>query len=201
MNSPAWSLQPPPEGLPDELWRAAEHVQTYPRKIVTSEGHYAIVFETVWSDNSSDTYITGFFPSLDAAASYSIDLFSTLTIKELKMNLLKNSKLFPNIRGVMLKEPKTLVMSGRVRITEMKDGNDARVEISFNDTDKTAIINRTQALNIIDVYGPETDEWKDKPVVLYGEEGTWFGKHTWGIRVDLEATRRASRNGNSKATA
>ncbi|MCB0079428.1 MAG: hypothetical protein KDE47_00785, partial [Caldilineaceae bacterium] len=71
-----------------------------------------------------------------------------------------------------------------------RDG-DARVELTFSDHGKTAVVNRTQALALIDLYGPETTDWEGHKVVLYGEEGTWFGKHTWGVRIDADASRRA----------
>jgi hypothetical protein len=66
------------------------------------------------------------------------------------------------------------------------------------------MVNRTQALILIDLYGPETNDWEGHKVVLYGEEGTWFGKHTWGIRIDGDASRRADaaarKNGKGKPT-
>jgi hypothetical protein len=88
------------------------------------------------------------------------------------MNIFKSNKLFPNIRGVMLKDKRiTLTMSGKVKVTSLRDGADSRIELFFSNHEKSALINGNQSLVIADVYGPETDDWKDKPIVLYGEEG------------------------------
>lgn len=141
------------------------------------DGDYAVYFST--------GYLMDEQQAIDFACSILAEPLEEI------MNLLKNDKLFPNIRGVMLKDrPVTLHLSGRVNITELQ-GGDARVELFFSDHKKTAVVNRNQALNIIEVYGPETADWKDKPVVLYAEEGTWFGKHQWGLRIDAKATERA----------
>lgn len=139
-------------------------------------------------------FTTGYFPNLDRAVDFSVLLFSNISEDEIMSNLLKNNKLFPNIRGVMLKEKRVeLHLSGKTNIVEMRDGGDARCEIYFDDHPKTAVINRNQLLDIIDVHGPETSDWEGMPVVLYAEQGKWFGKVQWGIRVDREATERATK--------
>ena len=159
------------------------------RGIVRS-GKQATVLMYIEHEGDSITYFsTGFLLSEQQAVDFAYGLMQETT--EEIMNLLKNDKLFPNINGVMLKDkPVTLHLSGRVNVTELQ-GGDARVELFFSDHKKTAVINRNQVLNIIEVYGPETDAWKGKPVVLTAEEGVWFGKHQWGLRVDVKATERA----------
>lgn len=155
-----------------------------------SEGKVAILF-AYENETYENWFTTGYFNSLRRAVSYSRAIFQN---EDIEMNIFKSTKLFPNIRGVMLKDKRiTLTMSGKVNIVEMRDGADARCEIFFTDHEKTAVINRTQLLIVADIYGPETEDWKGKPVALYGEEGTWFGKHTWGIRVDDKMTRSASK--------
>lgn len=200
-------MKPPPPSRWEETWRecgeefeelakiAREH-NCYVRGIVDSHrkaGIYSAIL-LVWEMSSSSEFhfTTGFFKNLDDAIDFTTLIFSD---EEFEMNLLKSTKLFPNYRGVMLKEKRIkLIMSGKVNITEMRDGADARVEIYFSNSDKTAVINRTQALKLIDLYGGETDNWKGKPCVIYGEYGTWFGKSTWGIRVDLEQSKAANQH-------
>lgn len=145
----------------------------------------------VYEPNSTYQHFfsSGYFQSLEAAIEFMADVMADT--EEFLMNVIKNDTLFPNIRGVMLKERRvTLTLSGKAKITETRDG-DARVELFFSDHGKTAVVNRTQVLILVDLYGPETNDWEGHKVVLYGEEGTWFGKHTWGIRIDADASRRA----------
>ena len=168
---------------------AAAHDITV-RGIVKSGDGQATVLMCIEYDGDSITYFsTGYLLNEQQAVDFAYGLLQEQT--EDIMNLLKNDKLFPNIRGVMLKDrPVTLTLSGKVNITELQ-GGDNRVELFFSDHKKTAVINRNQALNIIEVYGPETNDWAGKPVVLFAEEGVWFGKRQFGIRVDAQATAKA----------
>ncbi len=168
---------------------AAAHDITV-RGIVKSGDGQAAVLMCIEYDGDSITYFsTGYLLTEQQAVDFAYGLLQEQT--EDIMNLLKNDKLFPNIRGVMLKDrPVTLTLSGKVNITELQ-GGDSRVELFFSDHKKTAVINRNQALNIIEVYGPETNDWAGKPVVLFAEEGVWFGKRQFGIRVDAQATAKA----------
>ncbi len=168
---------------------AAAHDITV-RGIVKSGDGQATVLMCIEYDGDSITYFsTGYLLNEQQAVDFAYGLLQEQT--EDIMNLLKNDKLFPNIRGVMLKDrPVTLTLSGKVNITELQ-GGDSRVELFFSDHKKTAVINRNQALNIIEVYGPETSDWAGKPVVLFAEEGVWFGKRQFGIRVDAQATAKA----------
>lgn len=169
------------------------------RGVVSSSDGQSAVLMSIEHDGDSFTFFsTGYLSNEQQAVDFAYGLMQETT--EDFMNLLKNDKLFPNIRGVMLKDkPVTLHLSGRVNITELQ-GGDARVELFFSDHKKTAVINRNQALNIIEVYGPETDAWKGKPVVLTAEEGVWFGKHQWGLRIDAKATERAHKSETKRAT-
>jgi hypothetical protein len=170
------------------------------RGIVSRDDGASCVLFIISPDESSAVYFsTGFLQSEQQAVDFAYGLMQEST--EELMNILKNDKLFPNIRGVMLKDkPVTLHMSGNVKITELQ-GGDARVELFFSDHKKTAVLNRNQALHIIDAHGPETDAWKGKPVVLFAEEGVWFGKRQWGLRVNADATKKAwsaEKNGKGK---
>lgn len=133
------------------------------------------VYET---ETYEEWFGSGWFYSLGQAIE-----FMYLYLGEDPMNIFKNDKLFPHIKGVMLKDKSVvLTLNGKVNIVELQ-GGDARAELFFEDHTKSAVVNRNQLLNIAALYGPETNEWKGKPVELYGEFGKWFGKETWGIRV------------------
>ena len=177
---------------------AAAHDITV-RGIVKSGDGQATVLMYIEHDGDSITYFsTGYLLNEQQAVDFAYGLMQEQT--EDIMNLLKNDKLFPNIRGVMLKDrPVTLTLSGKVNITELQ-GGDSRVELFFSDHKKTAVVNRNQALNIIEVYGPETNDWAGKPVVLFAEEGVWFGKRQFGIRVDAQATAKAHKAKQKRQT-
>ena len=179
-----------PDELPQSFVDLAAAVQCRAWDVATRDsGEVALL--VVYEPNSTYQHFfsSGYFQTLEAAIEFMTDVMTGT--EEFMMNLLKNDKLFPNIRGVMLKDKRVpLTLSGKTKITETRDG-DARVELTFSDHGKTAVVNRTQALILIDLYGPETNDWEGHKVVLYGEEGTWFGKHTWGIRIDADASRRA----------
>ncbi len=36
-------------------------------------------------------------------------------------------------------------------------------------------------------YGMETDAWRNQPVIIYAERGTWFGKDGWAVRLAIPA--------------
>lgn len=150
---------------------------------------YALCF--VYETASYAEYFTsGWFDSLEQAIGFFAEL-----LKDDNMNIFKNDRLFPRIKGVMLKDkPVTLTLSGKVNIVELKDG-DARAELFFTDHTKTATVNANQLSIIAALYGPETDAWAGKRVELYGEFGKWFGKETWGIRVSNKVPPAPRKNG------
>ena len=105
----------------------------------------------------------------------------------------------------MLQEKRVTLTISSVNLREVEgEGGrkNMKTELWFVERDKSALLNKTQTGKIATVYGPETDNWKDKPVVLYGEFGKWFGKERWALRVDQEGTAAASRKpgGSKKAT-
>lgn len=146
---------------------------------LTGDGS-AVMFSTGWCANETEA---------DEMAAYILNLGDSEIMK-----LLKNDQLFPHIKAIMLKEKRvTLHLSGKVNIVTVKgrgrkEPDSYKAELFFTDRKKTAMINENQTLVIIGIYGDDTDDWKGQPIVLYGEEGDWFGKHQWALRVDEGAT-------------
>ena len=179
----------------DDVRTAAEsHGLNYEKVVTRDDGSYQILFS--WEPHNSYLWWggTGFLQSEKQCIDFAYDLFTSMSTEDI-MKLLKNDKLFPHIRGVMLKDKRvTLKLSGKVNVTEMKgggrDNKNYRAELHFTNHAKTAVVNQNQVLTVIEVYGDETNDWKGAPVSIYGEEGEWFGKHQWGIRVDLEETKK-----------
>jgi uncharacterized protein YcbX len=58
--------------------------------------------------------------------------------------------------------------------------------ISFAETDKGLVLNKTNANTIASLYGPDTDEWNGKRVTLFATEVDFQGKQTLAIRVRMK---------------
>jgi len=171
--------------------------------LVKQDGTVMVTIDRSTGDGSAVMFSTGWCAD-EIEANEMAQYILSLEDGEI-MNLLKDDKLFPHIKGVMLKDKRTtLHLSGKVERVDIKSrergGDDtAKAELFFTDKKKSAMINENQTLLIIDIYGSETDDWKGKPVVLYAEEGNWFGKHQWALRVDVDATRAAWKAEQSRA--
>lgn len=73
-----------------------------------------------------------------------------------------------------------------VKLEEMQDNEGAKEDkpvLYFNNVMKGMVLNRTNADRICAVYGDESDGWRGKPVTLYTEQVTAFGKTTNAIRL------------------
>lgn len=81
-------------------------------------------------------------------------------------------------------------------------GQDADAEqkpiVYFDETDKGMVLNKTNALTIANLYGPETSGWTGKRIALFATEVDFAGKQTLAIRVRLRAP-AAPPNGNRRA--
>jgi hypothetical protein len=58
--------------------------------------------------------------------------------------------------------------------------------ISFEETDKGLVLNKTNANTISSLYGPDTDDWSGKRVTLFATEVDFQGKQTLAIRVRMK---------------
>lgn len=104
-----------------------------------------------------------------------------------------STKLFPHIEGSMLQDKRVVLTVHSVNLLEVdgQKGKDIKTEIWFAERKKSALLNKTQTRKLALIYGPETDDWKGKPIALYGEFGKWFGKEQWALRVDEDVTQRS----------
>jgi hypothetical protein len=109
------------------------------------------------------------------------------------MNVLKQTdKLFPHLKGEMLADPTRMVLNGFVREVVAQDGNSSRLEIGFEGSKKTAVVNAAQVLKLVSMFGAETEEWKGQAVVLYAERGSAFGSTYCAIRIaDMNDSKEA----------
>jgi hypothetical protein len=62
-------------------------------------------------------------------------------------------------------------------------GEDKRPVLYFAGKDKGVVLNKTNATNISEAYGPDTDEWTGKKVVLYTAYVDFQGRSVESIRI------------------
>lgn len=80
-------------------------------------------------------------------------------------------------------------LDGKQIIVTMRDcvvesiGEDKRPVLYFVGKDKGVVLNKTNANNVGDAYGPDTDEWVGKKVVLYTAFVDFQGKSIESIRI------------------
>lgn len=68
-----------------------------------------------------------------------------------------------------------------------KLGEDLRPVISFNGTEKTLVVNKTNANRITQSYGKETDDWIGKDIEVYPDQVEFQGRMVEAIRVRVPA--------------
>ncbi len=75
-----------------------------------------------------------------------------------------------------------------INTVEMVDLNDGSRKplMSFTDEDKTMFLNKTNTNTLIELYGPESDEWHGKQITLIADKTDFQGKRVDCIRVDAE---------------
>lgn len=62
-----------------------------------------------------------------------------------------------------------------------------KLVLYFRGKDKGMVCNRTNATRIAYSYGEDTDNWLNRPIVLFGEVVDFQGKATLGLRVRVPA--------------
>lgn len=71
-------------------------------------------------------------------------------------------------------------------ITEVDFGNDGKkLGLRFEGKEKGLVLNKTNAKSISYVYGPDTDDWVGKEILLYSTMVDFAGKDVPAIRVDV----------------
>lgn len=101
------------------------------------------------------------------------------------MNIYK-TELFPYLEGDSLAGKEfemTIKDFGSEMMPDHKGADELKYTLQFNETDKSLILNKTNAKRLAVLFGPETNEWKGKRIVLYTEEVKAFGKLHNAIRI------------------
>ena len=103
------------------------------------------------------------------------------------MNIYKTD-LFPYITGDSLvgKEvPVTIRRVDQENVTGHGGEVERKVVLIFQESPKPLILNKTNAKTIAEAYGPETDNWDGKKVILYSEKLKAFGEMHNATRVKI----------------
>lgn len=69
------------------------------------------------------------------------------------------------------------------RVESETVGDDAKVVLYFQGKEKGLVLNVTNKNMIVDLYGPETDEWTGQPIVLYEAMVQYQSKMVPAIRL------------------
>lgn len=76
----------------------------------------------------------------------------------------------------------SFVIAG-AEIAKLDDG--PKLRLNFQGTDKSLLLNKTNAGRIADAYGDYYAQWVGRPITLYTERVNYQGKMTDGIRVRI----------------
>lgn len=66
-----------------------------------------------------------------------------------------------------------------------KIGDDTRMVAYFQGKEKGLVVNKTNANTIADMFGPETDDWAGREIVLFPTRVDYQGKRVDAIRVEF----------------
>jgi hypothetical protein len=96
---------------------------------------------------------------------------------------MKISDAFPSnyLKAVDLQDRNIIVKMDRVEREEI--GDDEKPVLYFVGKEKGMVLNKTNANNIAVVYGDDTDDWRDKEIVLFPAMVDFQGRTVQAIRV------------------
>jgi hypothetical protein len=112
---------------------------------------------------------------------------------QLKVLVMKMSDAFPSkyFTGASLTKP----VAGTINVVIMEAiGQPAKDKpvLYFKGHDKGLVINKTNFNALASMFGDDSDNWRDKRIVLYSEQTSYQGKTVTGIRVRKAETKLAA---------
>ena len=87
------------------------------------------------------------------------------------------------LKAADLKDKKHRVTIDKVEIVEFKD-NTKKAAITFKGREKGMVLNKTNAAIIAKEFGPDTDAWAGKGIVIYPTTTDFGGEQVDCIRVE-----------------
>lgn len=116
-----------------------------------------------------------------AAAAYSL-LIENLQARN-DMNIL-DAGILKYLSGDMLKEQRMMAFIADVRMEEITQGKMKPV-LYLKDKRLGIVLNAGNTRTLAAAYGMETDAWRNQAVIVYAEQGRWFGVEGWAIRLAI----------------
>lgn len=105
--------------------------------------------------------------------------------EETKMNIL-DAGILKYLSGDMVKEGRWMAFIADVRMEEITQGKMKPV-LYLKDKRLGIVLNAGNTRILAAAYGMETDAWRNQPVIVYAEQGRWFGQDGWAIRLAIPA--------------
>lgn len=110
--------------------------------------------------------------------------------------------IFPSryVRAADLQGRRVTVTIKHVAVERMGKDGEAKPVVYFRNATKGLVLNRTNAMIIATLYGPETDAWTGKAVTLYPTQVRAFGATHDAIRVVQERTHMGAMDSGQPVT-
>ena len=98
---------------------------------------------------------------------------------------MKLNEMFPSrfFKAIDCKPPLTLTVTG-VAPEKFQDGTSKHV-VSFRESEKGLVLNKTNAESIAEMYGDDSDRWAGRQIELYSAKVTGPNGLTDGVRVRM----------------
>ena len=87
------------------------------------------------------------------------------------------------LKAADLKEKKHRLTIDKVEIVEFKDGSQ-KAAITFKGRDKGMVLNKTNAAIITKEFGPDSDAWEGRGIIIYPTTTDFGGEQVDCIRVE-----------------
>ncbi len=107
------------------------------------------------------------------------------TYKEKAMNIL-DTGILKYLTGDMIKDTRSMAFIADVRMEEIVQGKSKPV-LYLKDWRLGIILNAGNTRQLAAAYGMETDAWRNHAVIVYAEQGRWFGQDGWAVRLAIPA--------------
>ena len=120
-----------------------------------------------------------------AAAAYSLLSETEKRYREEKMNIM-DAGILKYMTGDMVKDKRSMAFIADVRMEEVAQGKMKPV-LYLKEWRLGIVLNAGNTRQLAAAYGMETDAWRNQPVIIYAERGTWFGKDGWAVRLAIPA--------------
>ena len=177
----------PPEEIPaaamDHLIASAAAHDIEIRQLIQSGGRYAFQIVISWNDTAQKWFMTRWCQS----AAELVDLMTRVMEDNTLANIFKVGDLFQYLSAEMFVGNRDVVMTiSLVEITELENqrGKQERAILYFKETAKGLVVgNKTNVRQLVNLFGPETDNWVGHRVALFTTEVTAFGKTMQSIRI------------------